>query len=84
LTAAFVQRLRERHWIEGRNVMVEYRWAEGRNDLFAAIAEEFARLNVDLIVTYGTAPVIAAKTGNVPNTYRICGGWGSGRCWSCC
>jgi putative tryptophan/tyrosine transport system substrate-binding protein len=61
LPAAFVQRLRELGWMEGRNVTMEYRWAEGQNDHFAAIAAEFARLNVDVIVTYGTAPVIAAK-----------------------
>src|SRR5271169_3015910 len=61
LTAAFVQRLRELNWIEGRNITMEYRWAEGQNDHFAAIAAEFARLNVDVIVTYGTAPVLAAK-----------------------
>ena len=55
--------------------MVEYRWAEGRNDLFAAIAEEFARLNVDLIVTYGTAPVIAAKqaTSVIPIVFAVAG-----------
>src|SRR5262245_1462419 len=39
--AAFVQRLRELGWIEGRNVAIEYRWAEGREERFAEIAAEF-------------------------------------------
>ena len=53
-TAAFVQRLRELGWIEGRTVAIEYRWAEGRNERFAEIAAEFVRLKVDVIVTSGT------------------------------
>ena len=59
--AAFVQRLRELGWIEGRTVAIEVRWAEGRSERFAEIADEFVRLKVDVIVTAGTAPVIAAK-----------------------
>ena len=42
--AAFVQRLRELGWIEGRTVAIEYRWAEGHNERFAEIAAEFVRL----------------------------------------
>ena len=38
LTAAFVQRLRELGWIEGRTVAIEYRWAEGRSERFAEFA----------------------------------------------
>jgi putative ABC transport system substrate-binding protein len=40
-TAAFVQRLRELGWIEGRTVAIEYRWAEGRADRLAEFAAEF-------------------------------------------
>src|SRR5215471_17372203 len=58
--AAFVQRLRELGWIEGRTVAIEYRWAEPRPERFAEIAAEFARLKVDVIVTLGGA-VLAAK-----------------------
>jgi putative tryptophan/tyrosine transport system substrate-binding protein len=58
---AFVQRLRELGWIEGRTVAIEYRWAEGRSERFAEIAAEFVRLKVDVIVTYGTPAVVAAK-----------------------
>src|SRR5215831_7970933 len=54
-TAAFVQRLRELGWIEGRKVVIEYRWAEGRGERFAEIAAEFVRLKVDVIVTAGGA-----------------------------
>jgi putative tryptophan/tyrosine transport system substrate-binding protein len=59
-TAAFVQRLRDLGWIEGRTVAIEYRWAEGRNERYAAIAAEFVRQKVDVIVAIGTA-VVAAK-----------------------
>jgi putative ABC transport system substrate-binding protein len=59
-TAAFVQRLRELGWIEGRTVAIEYRWAEGSTERFGEIAAEFVRLKVDVIVTVGGA-VLAAK-----------------------
>src|SRR5207247_12348 len=49
--AAFVQRLRELGWIEGRTVAIEYRWAEGRTERAAEIAAEFVRMKVDVIVT---------------------------------
>jgi putative tryptophan/tyrosine transport system substrate-binding protein len=58
--AALVQRLRELGWIDGRNIAIEYRWAEGRNERYAEIAAEFVRLKVEVIVTQGTAPVLAA------------------------
>jgi ABC-type uncharacterized transport system substrate-binding protein len=60
-TAAFVQRLRELGWIEGRNVAIEYRWAEARFERSPEIIAEFVRLKVDVIVTHGTANVAAAK-----------------------
>jgi putative ABC transport system substrate-binding protein len=58
---AFVQRLRELGWAEGRNVTIEVRWGEGRAARFAEIAAEFVRLKVDVIVTSGHAPIAAAK-----------------------
>ena len=60
-TTAFVQRLRELGWIEGRNVAIEYRWMEGRNERAAEITAELLRLKVDVIVVQGTAAVVAAK-----------------------
>ena len=53
--AAFVQRLRELGWTEGRTIGIEYRWAEGRTERYAEIASEFVRLKVDVIVTVGSA-----------------------------
>src|SRR5262245_58363137 len=54
-TAAFVQRLRELGWIEGRNVVIEYRWAEGRFDRSPALLVELVQRKVDVIVTHATA-----------------------------
>src|SRR6202163_1419720 len=59
--AALAQRLRELGWTEGRTIAVEYRWAEGRNERYAEIATEFVRLKVNVILTWGTAAVVAAK-----------------------
>jgi EF hand domain-containing protein len=55
LVAAFVRRLRELGWIEGRTIAIEYRWAEGRTERAAEIAAEFVRRKVEVIVTSGTA-----------------------------
>src|SRR4051794_24259350 len=60
-TVAFSQRLRELGWIEGRTVAIEYRWGDGRSERFPEIMAEFVRLKVSVIVTGGTAAVIAAK-----------------------
>ena len=60
-TDAFVQRLRELGWIEGRNIAIEYRWLEGRTERAAEMVAEFVRLKVDVIVTHSAAPVVAAK-----------------------
>ena len=73
--AAFVQRLRELGWIEGRTIAIEVRWAEGRNERFAEIVAEFVRLKVDVIVTAGTAAVVAAKqaTSVIPIVFAVAG-----------
>jgi putative ABC transport system substrate-binding protein len=73
---AFVQRLRELGWIEGRTMAIEYRWAEGRSERFTEIANEFVRLKVDIIVTWGTASVIAANqvTSFIPIVFALAGG----------
>ena len=74
-TAAFVQRLRELGWIEGRTVAIEYRWAEGRSERFAEIAAEFVRLKVDVIVTTWNRAVLAAKqaTSVIPIVFALAG-----------
>src|SRR5262245_54206619 len=71
--AAFVQRLRELGWIDGRNLAIEYRWAEGRNERYAEIAAEFVRLKVDVIVTVATPPALAAKqaTAAIPIVFML-------------
>jgi putative ABC transport system substrate-binding protein len=54
-TAAFVQRLRELGWIEGRTIAIEYRWSEGNPARDTEIAAEFVRLKVDVIVSTSIA-----------------------------
>jgi ABC-type uncharacterized transport system substrate-binding protein len=71
-TAAFIQRLRELGWIDGRTITVEYRWSEGRPERVAEIAAEFIRLNVDLIVSYGTAvPTLKQATSTIPTVFAV-------------
>jgi putative ABC transport system substrate-binding protein len=71
-TAAFVQRLHELGWIEGRTVTIEYRWGEGRAERYAEVVAEFVRLKVDVIVTVGAA-VRAAKqsTSTIPIVFAV-------------
>jgi putative tryptophan/tyrosine transport system substrate-binding protein len=73
--AAFVQRLRELGWIENRTVAIDYRWAEGRDERFADIADEFVRLKVDVIVTSGVPAVLASKqaTSVIPIIFATAG-----------
>jgi putative ABC transport system substrate-binding protein len=82
-TAAFVRRLRELGWNEGRNLTIEYRWAEGRGERFAEIAAEFVRLKVDVIVTHNTLPPLAAKqaTSAIPIVFATAGAQASSRVW---
>ena len=72
---AFVRRLRELDWIEGRTIAIEVRFAEGRNEGFAEIAAEFVRRKVDVIVTEGTASTFAAKqaTSVIPIVSAVMG-----------
>src|SRR5215470_6389873 len=73
--AAFVQRLRELGWSEGRTIAIEYRWGEGREERFAEVVAEFVRLKVDVIVTSGTLAVMAAKraTSVIPIVFATAG-----------
>jgi putative tryptophan/tyrosine transport system substrate-binding protein len=72
VTSAFVQRMRELGWIEGRTVAIEYRWAEGRNERFTEIANEFVRLKVDVIVTSGAGAAAAKQvTSLIPIVFDI-------------
>ena len=70
--AAFVQRLVELGWNEGRTVAVEYRWAEGHGERFPEVAAEFVRLKVDVIVTTGSAvPAFKQATSVIPIVFAI-------------
>jgi putative ABC transport system substrate-binding protein len=73
--AALVQRLAEHGWIEGRNIAIAYRWAEGREERYAELAAEFVRLKVDVIVTSGTPAVMASKqaTSVIPIVFATAG-----------
>jgi putative tryptophan/tyrosine transport system substrate-binding protein len=73
--ASFVQRLRELGWLEGRDVAIEYRWAEGHHERYAEIAAEFVRLKVDVILTHNTPTVLAAKqaTSVIPIVFATAG-----------
>jgi putative ABC transport system substrate-binding protein len=71
-TAAFQARLSELGWIEGRTVAIEYRWAQGRPDRYAAIAAEFVGRKVDVIVTSGTAAGAAKlATSSIPIVFAV-------------
>jgi putative ABC transport system substrate-binding protein len=73
--AAFVQRLRELGWVEGHNLTIDYRWAEGRSERFAEIAAEIVRLKVNVIVTVTTPAALAAKqaTSVIPIVFAAAG-----------
>src|SRR5438128_3275378 len=58
---AFRRVLRERGWIEGQTVMIEYRWAEGNPDRLPALVAELAQVKVDVIVLSGTPAIRAAR-----------------------
>jgi ABC-type uncharacterized transport system substrate-binding protein len=71
-TAAFVQRLHELGWTDGRTVTIQYRWAEGRADRSAELAAELARLKVDVIVTGGNAALAAKQASSaVPIVFAL-------------
>jgi putative ABC transport system substrate-binding protein len=72
---AFVQRLRELGWIEGRSIATEYRWAEGRFERLAGFAADFVRQKCDIIVAEGTVAVVAAKqaTATIPIVFPVAG-----------
>jgi putative ABC transport system substrate-binding protein len=71
--AAFLQGLNESGFIEGKNVAIEYRWAEGRYDRMPAMAAELVARKVDLIAAFGPPSARAAKnaTSTIPIVFEV-------------
>ena len=67
--------LREHGYIEGKNVTIEFRWAEGQYDRLPALATELVRLNLHVIITHGTPATLALKraTSTIPIVMAIIG-----------
>ncbi len=65
---AFRQRLRELGYVEGKNIVIEYRYAEGKSERLPDLVAELVRLKVDIIVTIGPGATLAAKkaSGTIP------------------
>jgi putative ABC transport system substrate-binding protein len=65
---AFRQRLRELGYVEGKNIVIEYRYAEGKPERLPDLVAELVRLKVDIIVTTGPGPTLAVKkaSGTIP------------------
>jgi putative tryptophan/tyrosine transport system substrate-binding protein len=61
LISIFFEAMRERGWVEGRNLFIEWRWAEGMVERLPDFAAELVRLNADLIVAPETSAALAAK-----------------------
>jgi putative tryptophan/tyrosine transport system substrate-binding protein len=75
LLESFRQGLRELGYVEGQNISIDYRWAEGRPDQFPALAVELTQLKVDVIVTYNNAGVAALQraTRTIPIVFASVG-----------
>src|SRR3954465_5298449 len=71
--SAFVARLGNLGWTEDKNLRINYRWADGHSEKFKPLAQELVRLNVHVIVTWGTETAIAVKqaTSVIPIVFTI-------------
>jgi putative ABC transport system substrate-binding protein len=73
---AFRQGLRELGYVEGRNITIDYRWADGHDERLIALAAELARLQISIAVTHGVQATIAARKAStsIPIVCFACGG----------
>lgn len=71
--SAFLQGIREKGYVEGENLRVEYRWAEGHYERLPALASDLVARKVDLIVAFGPPPAHAAKsaTSAIPIVFEV-------------
>jgi putative ABC transport system substrate-binding protein len=72
---AFKQGLHALGYEEGRNLIIEYRWAEGRDDRLPALAADLVRLQVEMIVTQGTLATLEARkaSATMPIVFAVAG-----------
>jgi putative ABC transport system substrate-binding protein len=70
----FIERLREAGYVEGQNVRIDYRFAEGKHDAMATLAAELVGLNVDVILAFGDEAIVAARkaTASIPIVMYAC------------
>jgi putative ABC transport system substrate-binding protein len=71
--SAFVKRLGKLGWVNGQNLAIEVRWAEGRTDRLDALAADLVDAKVDVILTWATWPALAAKraTSTIPIVFAV-------------